>query len=94
MDLSCQMTTVQGSGGEIMVWGMFSWSTMNLLITVDTTLNSTAYPNVVADHVHSLIAILFPYGDGHIQWDTAPYHRALSVTNRFEEHRSEFNLLR
>ncbi|GBM40730.1 hypothetical protein AVEN_162192-1 [Araneus ventricosus] len=42
------------------------------LISVDTTLNRTAYINVVAEHVDSFMVIMFPYGDGHFQRDTAP----------------------
>ncbi|GBM85906.1 hypothetical protein AVEN_191999-1 [Araneus ventricosus] len=85
------MTTFQDS--EIKVWGMFSWSTLDPLLSVDTTLNSTAYLNTVANHVHSFMAITFPYGDGHFQQDNAPCHRAPSVSNWSEEYQSDFNLL-
>ncbi|GBM23752.1 hypothetical protein AVEN_271116-1 [Araneus ventricosus] len=54
------MTTPNAGGDEIMVWGMFSWSTLGLLISVDTTLNSATYLNIVADHVNSFMAIMFP----------------------------------
>lgn len=93
MDPSCQMTTLQAGGGGTMVWGMFSWSTLGPLISLDITLNSTAYLNIVADHVHSFMATMFPSGDGHFQQDNAPCHRARTVTNWFEEHQSEFSLL-
>ncbi|GBN76099.1 hypothetical protein AVEN_185602-1 [Araneus ventricosus] len=90
---SCQMKTLQAGGGGIMVWGMFFWSTLCPLISVDTTLSSAAYLKIVAYHVHSFMAIMFPYGYGHIQQDNAPCHRARSVSEWFEEHQSEFNLL-
>ncbi|GBO08427.1 hypothetical protein AVEN_270100-1, partial [Araneus ventricosus] len=59
------MTTLKAGGGKIMVWGMISWSTLGVLISVDTTLNSAAYLNIVSDYVHSFMAIMFPYGDTH-----------------------------
>ncbi|GBO33401.1 hypothetical protein AVEN_39671-1 [Araneus ventricosus] len=72
MDPSCQMTTLLAGGGGIMVWGMFFWSTLGTLIFVDTTLYITAYLNIVANHVHSFMVIMFPYGDGHFQQDRTP----------------------
>ncbi|GBN11871.1 hypothetical protein AVEN_264556-1 [Araneus ventricosus] len=39
------------------------------------------------------MAIMFSYGDGHFQRDTAPCHRARSVTYCLEEYQSEFKLL-
>lgn len=93
MDPSCQMTTLQAGGGGIMVWGMFSWSTLGPLISVETSLNSTEYLRIVADHVHPFMAVMFPDGDGYFQQDNAPCHRARTVSQWFEEHESEFNLL-
>ncbi|GBN19331.1 hypothetical protein AVEN_59630-1 [Araneus ventricosus] len=95
------MTTLQAGVGGIVVWGMFFWSTLGPLVSVDTTLNSTAYLNIISDYVHSFMAIKFPYGDGHIKKDNAPGHSARSFTNLFEENQStcfkfelpEFNLL-
>ncbi|GBN60257.1 hypothetical protein AVEN_42413-1 [Araneus ventricosus] len=52
---SCQMTPLQAGGGGVMVWGMISWSALGPLISMDTTMNSTVYLNIIADHVHSLI---------------------------------------
>lgn len=40
--------------------GKVFWSTLGTLISVDTNLNSTAYFNIVADHVHTFMAIMFP----------------------------------
>ncbi|GBM97223.1 hypothetical protein AVEN_182041-1 [Araneus ventricosus] len=62
---------------------MFFWSTLRPMISVDTTLNSTAYFNIVADHVHSFIVI---------KQENALWHHARSVSNWFEEHQSEFTL--
>ncbi|GBN85621.1 Transposable element Tcb1 transposase [Araneus ventricosus] len=72
---------------------MFSWSTLGSLISVDTSLNSTDYLNIVTNHVHSFMAIMFPYGVGPFKQDNAPCHHAQSVSNWFEENQAEFNLL-
>ncbi len=42
MDPSCLVSTVQASGGGIMVWGIFSWHTLGPLVPVGC-LNATAY---------------------------------------------------
>lgn len=47
-----------------MVWRMFSRSTLVPFISVNRTLNSTTYLNIVGDHVYSFMDIMFPYGDG------------------------------
>ncbi|GBO07732.1 hypothetical protein AVEN_204199-1, partial [Araneus ventricosus] len=65
MDPSCKITTLKAGGGKIMVWGMISWSTLGVLISVDTILNSAAYLNIVTDHDNSFMAIMYPYGDAH-----------------------------
>ncbi len=53
MDPSCHVSTVQagGGGGEVMVWGIFSWHTLGPLVPIEHCLNSTAYLSIVADHV-------------------------------------------
>lgn len=61
-------------------------------MSVNAILNSTIYLNIIADHVHSFMAVIFSGEDGHIQQDNAPFHRALSVLNWFEEHQSEFSM--
>lgn len=86
------MTTLQAGGGGIMMWKAFSWCTPSPLIFGDTTLNSTAYVSIVADRVHSFMAIMFPYINDHFHQDNVPCHGARLVKNCFEEFQSEFNL--
>ncbi|GBL79984.1 hypothetical protein AVEN_29013-1 [Araneus ventricosus] len=40
MDPACQVGTVQGHGGSIMVWGVFSWQFLGSLVLVPTSLNA------------------------------------------------------
>jgi len=35
MDPSCLVTTVQAAGGDLMVWGMFSWHTLGSLVPIE-----------------------------------------------------------
>lgn len=50
MDPSCLLSAVQTSGGVI-VWGIFSWYTLDPLVPTEHHLNTTYLINV-ADHVH------------------------------------------
>lgn len=56
-DPFCQMISLQARSSRIMVRGKFSFNTLNPL---QLTLISI-------DHVHSFMAIIFRYGDGHTQ---------------------------
>lgn len=58
MDPTCHLLTVQAGGGGLMVWGMFSWDTSDLLILINICLNATDYSNIVAEHVHPFIATI------------------------------------
>jgi len=51
MDPSCLVTTVQGGGGDVMVWGM---------LPIGHRLNATAYLSIVSDHVHPFMATMYP----------------------------------
>jgi len=69
MDPSCLVTTVQASGGGVMVCGMFSWHTLGPLVPIGHCLNATAYLSIVMATVH-------PSSDGYFQQDNAPCHKA------------------
>ncbi len=60
MDPSCLASTVQaGGGGGVMMWGMFSWHTLDPLVPIDHRLNTTAYLSIVADHVHPFMTTVY-----------------------------------
>jgi len=67
MDPSCLVTTVQGGGGGVMVWGM---------LPIGHRLNATAYLSIVSDHVHPFMATMYPSSDGYFQQHNAPCHKA------------------
>ncbi|GFT21293.1 transposable element Tcb1 transposase [Trichonephila clavipes] len=51
--------TVQAGGGSIMVWGMFSWHSLDSLIIVEGKMDQYKYASVLADHVHPYMRIVF-----------------------------------
>ncbi len=72
-DPSCLVSTVQAGGGVgVMVWGMFSWHTLGPLVPIEHCLNTTAYPSIVADHVHPFMTTVYRSSDGYFQQDNAP----------------------
>ncbi len=79
MDPSCLVSMVQAAGGgDVMVWGIFSWHTLGPLVPIDYRLNATAYLSIVAS----------------IQQDNAPCHKAQIISDWFLEHGNEFTLLK
>ncbi len=61
--------TVQAGGGGVMMWGIFSWHTQGALVQIEHCLNATAYPSIVADHVHPFKTTVYPSSDGYFQQD-------------------------
>ncbi len=96
MDPSCHVSTVQagGGGGEVMVWGIFSWYTLDPLVPIEHCLNTTAYLSIVADHVHPFMTTVYTSSDGYFQQNNAPCHKAQIISDWFLEHDNEFTLLK
>nr|KAF6355200.1 hypothetical protein mMyoMyo1_011390 [Myotis myotis] len=94
MHRTCMSTTLQASGGSVMVWGMFSWHDLGPFILVEQRLNSPTYLNIVADQVHPIMLMAYPNGNGFFQQDNAPCHGAHKVQEWFQEHEGKFTLLR
>ena len=63
------------------------------LVPIEQHLNATAYPSIVADHVHPSMTTLYPSSDGCFQQDNAPCHKARTISNWFVEHDNEFTVL-
>ncbi len=61
MDPSFLVSTVQAGGGGVMVWGIFSWHTLDPLLQIEHCLNATAYLSIVADHVHPFMATVYSH---------------------------------
>lgn len=76
--------------GTVVLWGLFSWESLGGCVHVEDSLTHAAYLNIVADHVHSFMAAVYPDGGGLFQQDSTP---CLSVRDWFEEHEEEFKVL-
>ncbi len=94
MDPSCLVSTVQAGGGGVMVWGIYSWHTLDPLVPIEHRLNSTVYLSIVADHVHPFMTTVNPSSDEYFQQDNAPCHKAQITSDCFLEHDNEFTLLK
>ncbi len=70
MDLSCLVSKVQAADG-VMVWGIFSWHTLDPLVPIEHRLNVTAYLSIVSDHVHPFMTTVHPSSDDYFQQDNA-----------------------
>jgi len=77
-----------------MVWGMYSWHTLGPSVPIGHCLNATAYLSIVSDHVHPLMAILYPSSDGYFQQDNAPCYKARIISNWFLEYANEFTKMK
>ncbi len=69
MDPSCLVSTVQAAGGGVMVWGIFSWHTLDPLVPIEDRLNATVYLSILADHVPPFMTTVYPSSDGYFQQD-------------------------
>ncbi|GFY15781.1 transposable element Tcb2 transposase [Trichonephila clavipes] len=70
MGPACQIGTVQGHGGSIMDWGVFSGHCLGSLLHVSTSLNAIRYVELLGDHLHPFMLLCNPHGvKGH---HTAP----------------------
>ncbi len=88
------VSSVQAGGGGAMVWGIFSWHTLDPLVPIEHRLNATAYLSIVADHVHPFMTTVYPSSDGYFQQDNAPCHKAQIISDWILEHDNEFTLLK
>jgi len=92
MDPTCQVGTVQGHGGSILVWGVFSWHCLGSLVCVPTSVNAIRYVELLSDHLHPFMLFCYPRGDGVFQQDNCSSHRSRLATAWLDEHSSDFSV--
>jgi hypothetical protein len=93
MDSVCQQGNVQAGTGSIMAWRVCSWSDMETLKRLDTTLTEDTYVRVLADHLPSLMSIVHSDGLGQFQQDNETLHTPIITTELLQEHTSELKHL-
>ena len=71
--------TVQGTGGSIMIWGMFRWHGSGALVPLECEQTAMRYLDILADQIHPAMLYFYPEGDGYCMDDNARIHRARSA---------------
>ncbi|GBN78416.1 hypothetical protein AVEN_275413-1 [Araneus ventricosus] len=93
MDTACQVGTIQGHGGSIMVWSVFSWQFLGSLILVPTSLNVIRYVELLGDHLHPFMLYCHPHGNGVFQHDKCTSDRSRLATAWLDEHSSNLSVM-
>ncbi|GFX98056.1 transposable element Tcb2 transposase [Trichonephila clavipes] len=75
---------VQGSGVNIMIWGMF-WHKSGALMFLEGKQTAMRYLDILADQVHPAMLHFYPVGDGYFIDDNATIHRPRSIHNWIPE---------
>ncbi len=92
MDPSCLVSTVQAGGGDVMVWGIFSWHTLGLLVPIVHCLHATAYLLLMTMSIPLWLQCT------HLLMATSSRimhrHKAQIISDWFLEHDNEFTLLK
>ena len=53
--------------GGVIVWEIFSWSTLGRLVPVEHGLNIAAFLSIVANHVHPFMSTVYASSGGYFQ---------------------------
>ncbi|GFV47022.1 uncharacterized protein TNCV_2699161 [Trichonephila clavipes] len=93
MHLSCPTAAVQGSGGSIMIWGMFCWNGSDVLMFLECKGTAMRYLDILEDQGLPAMLHFYPDSDGYFMYNNETILRTKSVQNWFPEHQSDFQHL-
>ncbi|GFS76161.1 transposable element Tcb2 transposase [Trichonephila clavipes] len=93
MDPACQVGTVQGHSGSIMVWGVFSRHCLGSLVSVPIFLNAIHYVELQGDHLYPFMLFCYPHGNRVFQRDNCTSHRSRLATGWLDEHFSDLSVI-
>ncbi|GFU52192.1 transposable element Tc1 transposase [Trichonephila clavipes] len=80
IDPACQVGTLQGHGGLIMVWGVFSWHFLVSLVHIPTSFNAIWYLELLGDYLHPFMLFCYQHGNGVFQQDNCISHMSRFAT--------------
>ncbi|GFW15916.1 transposable element Tc1 transposase [Trichonephila clavipes] len=92
--MASAMDPVQGRGGSIMNWGVFSWVCLGSLVRVATSLKAIRYVELLGDHLHlcfSFTLFCFSHGNGVFQQGSCTSHKL--ATGWLDDHSYDFSVI-
>lgn len=90
------LTSPLQDGDELAMGHLWSWEHSHVHLWVQLkqgTMTAKRNPILVADYVHSFLAIMFPNANGIFQQDNAPHIKARSVMEWFEQYSGKLHLI-
>lgn len=75
--------TVKHGGGNIMVWGCFSWAAVGNLVTVDGRMTADAYIDIISENLEESLIKCGLENKFIFQQDNDPKHKACKTMNFF-----------
>ncbi len=94
MDPSCLVSTVQAGGGDVMVWGIYSWHTLGPLCTNWASFKPYSLPEYCCWSCPSLYDYSVPIFWCYFQQYNASCHKAQIISDWFLEHDNVLTLLK
>lgn len=89
---SCTIGHTQTPGGNVMLCGTFSWTSLVPVVVVKQIVKAEGNVNITANKLNFYMLSVFPNGDGVFHQDNSPYHSAQIVLEWFQKHNAEFQL--
>ncbi|GFW38832.1 transposable element Tc1 transposase [Trichonephila clavipes] len=93
MDPAGQVGTVQGHGGSIMVWSVFSWHCLGSLERVSTSFNAIQYVELLGDSLRPFMLLCYSHGNGVFQQDNCTSHKSRLATGWLNKLTSDFSVI-
>lgn len=83
-DSRYQIPTVKHGGGNIMLWGAFSWQGVGPIVKIEGTMTAVMYKDILSEHMLFYARQVMPRG-WLFQQDNDPKHRAGLLQEFFNE---------
>ncbi|GBM61599.1 hypothetical protein AVEN_226871-1 [Araneus ventricosus] len=90
---SCIISTVQASGGSVMIWGCFCWDGFGSATLCINKIKFPEYVSILSDHFIPSMDQVLPVGGSIFRDDDTRTYQARIVDNWFQEHQGSFRCL-